>query len=483
MKTKLLFLLLAGIFLSLNSFSQITGKQSVQNPGILNSISGVNGTHERAGNYTGPQTPASINKRLVGISYSIWENDAWEYYDSTYITYSGDRGGTYFGDANYDEYITMTWNQNEFVNSLRILQTFDENTRKVTTNSENWSGVDWVHTSEVKYTYDEQGNTINFWYSLVGNAPLQDVYTYNSSNQVLTELRQYWIDNQWQNDNYYEYSYDAAGNMILRSYYKWNVFANEWEIQGSEELVYDNSGNQIEYTKYNYFDGEKFPSLKELSTYNSNNNTVTSTHLKYTDETWVNDYRTLYTYPNGSPYYDSYTNQDWEDGFWVDNYRVFYTYDTKNEYYSLIASDKWDSISWVHIDKDEYFFNSFGLITKREKFNWENGGFVNDNLVYCYYEDYEDGANAVKENSKQLPLALLANPVSNQLTFIGNMAKPEDIVVKIYNTQGQVVYWLNTHFEAGQLNFSVSVSHLPAGTYIYSLQSKDASVQGKFIKQ
>jgi len=77
-------------------------------------------------------------------------------------------------------------------------------------------------------------------------------YTYDSNRNVLTELRQYFENNNWSGGNLVNYTYDSNGNLIST---------------GTTAYTYDSNGNLLSILNENNF--------KENYTYDANDNMLT----------------------------------------------------------------------------------------------------------------------------------------------------------------------------------------------------------------
>lgn len=74
------------------------------------------------------------------------------------------------------------------------------------------------------------------------------------------------------------------------------------------------------------------------------------------------------------------------------------------------------------------------------------------------------------------------NPTQHQVVLSFTLARPEQVTVALYNTQGQrVALLLADHVPAGTHQFSCRIGHLPAGLYV--LQGRGATGEALFSKR
>jgi hypothetical protein len=130
------------------------------------------------------------------------------------------------------------------------------------------------------------------------------------------------------------YSYNAAGNVILKIYYDWDAAAQAWKE--TERFGYDDNGNEILYIDFyisTYWDEqtqqyiEREVGYKDEYAYDRLNWETLSTSYRWENGQWVGSSKRVYEYTDLA---DSYTRLEksyqWSNGEWQINSVYEYTY-------------------------------------------------------------------------------------------------------------------------------------------------------------
>jgi len=291
--------------------------------------------------------------------------------------------------------------------------------------------------------------------------------------------------NPWINDFRHTYFYDTENRIITEtheSFLQDEVYENKDSITN----IYDTYGNLLESNHYNNYSGETLPDLKVLKTYDENNRETVSLYQDYESGNWVNSSKSEFIYLDGNTedYPDQLLHQNWINNDWENYRRRIYTYTfNPNLTTAEDLGEKWTGTMWEQTDKDIYEFNANGLYSSYEAQNFTDDEWVFRYKYYYYYETYDDGSLSIDDKTKPSAFQLVSNPVTNQLSFIGNLPNQEHIVVFLYNMQGQLVLMQNKHLEIGKNNFTIQVNHLTSGVYLYTIKSKNGIESGKIIKR
>ncbi len=236
-------------------------------------------------------------------------------------------------DGKLLEHFTRNWDNDEqyFYAGNKDVYTYDGNLIS-TKKSYDWNNSDWEDFSIDYYYYDSNGNdTLILQKRYIGTDNLRDNWrtrkTYNSENQLVTELEQmydsYW--DEWINYSKTEYSYQDDGKLKSQYTQRYDTDASDW-YDLSRTTYYYNSDGLLDYKEE--MDLQNINnSLKYEYTYNS--------HL---DET------SFFLY--------SYNSKNWT---------LFYkAYDTYDENYNQTSfySQTLDG-TWKNLLKEEYFWHTF----------------------------------------------------------------------------------------------------------------------------
>lgn len=185
----------------------------------------------------------------------------------------------------------------------------------------------------VKWTwqYDEKGNLLaEKHYEEDGNMDSSKVYTYDNGGRVTEYL--YISDGHWKGNvevdviEHYKYTYDEKGNELSYWYYSWlDDDLSDCDRNYSYEKSYDVNGNVSEYIQYNGNGDEEY---RDQYSYDDDGNVLEHTHY---NEIGV-EYREKYTRDtNGNV--TTYVRYDEKD---EEEYHVVYTYDENGNLIELV---------------------------------------------------------------------------------------------------------------------------------------------------
>ncbi len=487
-------LLLIGLLLCINiSLAQKARRLNVNQ--ILNTFSGLDNHRPMAlksnFNMNKENNSKTLNERLIAESYYT-EVD--KINDSTYYTYSNNRGGNdpYVNDQiayqefnfwpDFDERVEMRVNGDLLVNYEKYIRTYDAHNNLLEENRYGWSGDDWDSNKYSKnYFYNELDNITNLS-ATTSTRDYQINFTYDDSNKLIEEEQH---GSPWLNDYRQTYFYDVDGRIIAKnheSYWQNGVF----EHKDSIAYTYDTYGNLIEFSDYdNLSGGPLAPYIRSFYTYDANNRVTESLYQYYESGNWVDDSKMETTYLDGSieDYPIQFLLQNWVNDQWENYTLLTYSYTFNPNLVNVEAvSSQWNGTDWELKTKEIYAFNSNGHYTSYEDLEFTEGNWIFGYKYYYYYETYDDVSLSINNETKPLTFQLVSNPVTNQLSFTGNIAYQEDIVFFLYNMQGQLILQQKSHLEAGKNTFTIQVNHLTSGMYMFNLQSKNRFFSGKVIK-
>lgn len=432
----------------------------------------------------------SANERLIAeTGYS----DVGVIYDSTYYSYSGNRGGNdpydvdkiayddYIFRPDYDESVRMFNYNGSLVNYNKHIKTYDNHNNLLTNNIYNWSEDHWV--TDI-YSSNYAYNALDYMtslYTITSSEEYQIAFTYDDSNRLIEEKL----------DGTYPYRrtffYDAENHNISIIHER-SLVNGVYKSKDSTSNIYDTNGNNIEIRNFWSYNGSPLvPDFAYFYTYDQYHRETSITRKVYKDGNWVNDSKMerIYLEGNNGDFPIQYLSQDWVDNEWENDWRLTYTYTFNNANFDTVDGIYafWSGTDWDSHSRELYTYNSSGHVISFADFKFRNGEWNLPSMEYYYYEPYDDGALSVEDVSAELSIRLEQNPVTTQILFTGISLNKEDIVLVLYNTQGQLMLRQNTHLEAGKNNFRIPVTHLTSGLYFYNIKSKSGSVSGKVIKK
>ena len=210
------------------------------------------------------------------------------------------------------------------------------------------------------------------------------VFTYDV-NDYLTEAMVYmWDNNMWNNASKTEYTNNANGNPLESLMHMWNPDTNEWMLMFRDTYTYDGNGLNTEvliemwmmtyWMNFGHFD----------YTYDGNGNMieVLDQTWDFMTSAWQNAALTQFTYSNNLLIEDLY--QYWENNAWVNEYNAFYTYNGNNNTEILIKD--WVGGQWVNYSHRDRYFNSNNQPTEEIEKMWVNEEWVNTTQILFSYD-------------------------------------------------------------------------------------------------
>lgn len=317
--------------------------------------------------YAGYNSWDSSNSTWVGDFSAVWE------YNSA---------GQQTSECGYDwDKTTGKW-----VGSFRNEYEYEEKGGKSSRKYYDWESGAWVETLFYTYenTYNSNGLLIESIAKYNGTSQSsKDVYSYDSSSNLIEESDCYWSGSAWVNMNKHEYAYDSNGNQTKYASYYWSDSA--WAGNYKYEYAYDNNGNRTMFAFYNSF-----------------SNSVWIGSYKYDREYNAASQQTKYIYYA----WDSSKNT------WVADSKYEYAYDADGINVSYTYS-RWDTSksAFVIQSTEEYFYDEAG------------------NITYSNYYSFTDGTNKT--------LYSVSTYYYPSTTSINSVTTDDDGTVRIYDLQGR----------------------------------------------
>lgn len=207
------------------------------------------------------------NNRLVKENSLNWNGSNFENsYETSY---------TYNANNKLTQSIEKQWNSANavFVNSYREIITYDGSGKIIENVSQDWNGSQWVDAYKVEITYTGNNFDIVYFYEWNGSQWIRDgrsnatynannklseflnydggnpnyvlsdrdLLTYNTNNQVLTEITETWDNNAWTEDSRNTFEFDGTGNLTVKT--------ENWEAtnQYRYEYTYDTAAQMSSF--------------------------------------------------------------------------------------------------------------------------------------------------------------------------------------------------------------------------------------------
>jgi hypothetical protein len=146
------------------------------------------------------------------------------------------------------------WNGSTWVYTQQIVNTYDDNSNRITSVVQNWVDLDWVNFYQEIYTYDDQ-NLLETYTSQIFEEDVwvnADQYTYSYSSQGfrVSALWEVWQNDQWKNFAKYSYTNNIHGGVQLALMEIWDE--DEWVNSTMLNNTYDNNGNTLVSDLYHW---------------------------------------------------------------------------------------------------------------------------------------------------------------------------------------------------------------------------------------
>jgi hypothetical protein len=173
-----------------------------------------------------------------GVTLSIfynWVDNTWEYDTKMEYTYDD------YGNETLSAYYIWAGTEWMVLFNYKTEYTYDPSGNITIQINYSWDNNDWVPSVKTVYEYDLSGNvTMSADYGWYGSWIGWNKYKYEYSSGNLSYMIEYnWdADNDdWKESYRYEYTYDAAQNIIMTVSYFWEN--NAWEKSDKNETSYD----------------------------------------------------------------------------------------------------------------------------------------------------------------------------------------------------------------------------------------------------
>lgn len=174
-----------------------------------------------------------------------------------------------------------------------------------------------------------------------------------------------------------------AQNKLLSSISQYNSLGT-WENSYANNYEYDTNNNLVGETGLRWANGVWKRSSVETYSYNSNNKVTQDTYEDWNPETNAVDYkgRTNYGYTDNR--ITLIEGQEWKNSNWVNEYKITVTYNSNNLPNELIEFE-WIGSQWVNEERTTYTYNANGKIISSVFEEWLGSQWVNsEKTVYTY---------------------------------------------------------------------------------------------------
>ncbi len=179
---------------------------------------------------------------------------------------------TYDEDGNEIEYIYQEHDGFKFVNELRRTTTYNEDNKPIKQVVNRW-GVQWNKHRETVLSYNGKGQleetVLWFWDGIdfTMRAGSKETFEYDGEGNLIRHMRLYKTDEDWKEANLTEYTLDKDGNTITKTISE--KLGSNWVELSKETFEHDPLGNPTSEVLENMKAGQWEEDSKTEFTYNT----------------------------------------------------------------------------------------------------------------------------------------------------------------------------------------------------------------------
>lgn len=328
------------------------------------------------------------------------------------------------------------------------------------------------------FYFDNNNRLIAVYSEFTGEYMVIDTLRYNDAGQMVRLEGYQWLNNEWKNVYYIDYTYNAAGLIASRTNYNW--LNNEWTLGGVYEYSYNPSnqiiltelflGNQLFQTiDYSYYDNgllktELWSDAGFYSTYPEPSEKYTyyyeGTQLQYVldsivDFGWEYDGREEFEYDNNG----NCTLRQTLDQNGDVTEKSIYEFESRLVDNTLIPSHPELTRPFIYNNVNTYNREHWYALDVEHVLQY----------VCDYIYDYST-INAIPTPT-EASLNCYPNPANNMLNIDGN----DGATVRIYDMAGRLVQ--QSVLDSQRIN----VSNLLQGSYLLQLDGENGTKSCHFV--
>lgn len=391
------------------------------------------------------------------------------YKDGTTVSWIGEEKYEYVYDDSGRKIIEIFFDWDLFTNAWiendKHQMVFDSEGKLVNEYYYTWEDK-WIMYLSKEYSYDANGNVLlctrHDADSETGQMIIKNKmeYTYNSSNDVLTET-EYWCvwDSEFRPTTKYEYTYNNESQVVLKIGYMWDY--DHWRFNSKEEYGY-NGGKNTQEIYYNMNGDDWEAAIKREYVYNSSGNMTQETHYGWDSvlKEWGSSRKYDYTFDEfGNNIAEIYSDRNSSLDDYIPDSKQEIIFDHAYSVDDLLPVDLLEGFNNIPIQVTEYSF--------------KNNVWSLMGIVKLYYSNVEQ--KLAVNNITEASIVVYPNPTSDFLKF--KIRTPNDqFTFQMIDLNGKIVVSRQVND-----NSSISIKNLPKGVYLYKLVLKDKVINGKVV--
>lgn len=481
---------------------------------IANQVFSQNTSHQnKTETVKNNQSTNVLNSRVSNIKTDIW-NTEWNDFDSSFINYTGTRGGDFmFGqEPLFDNMTTMEKVADDWVNSIKKVKSYNENNTISTIvyyewsveqiwinyqrrlfeynddgfitsyTEQNWDNGNWVNVFNELTEYDSNNNETKrdsrFWDSGTWKISYRFVTTYNEDNTIATTTSYTNFPVELTEDSHSTYAY-TSGNLTSVITYNW--VGGMWALNYKSNFQYDANNNMTERLNQRYISGNWVNENRISFTYNTNgtkNNQITQ-NWNSAESEWENVGRNLYQY-NSNKDLTSDIYQNWDTDEWVSSFSYQYSFDSQNRLIDRSLLN-WNGTELAFSQRTVYEYNDFNQHTLVEE-QFHTTEWVSHYRKKYYYESYEDGTVGIGNQLNISNLKNYPNPFKTNTIVEFEITFSEILTFAVFDLSGKKISEHSQYFPAGVNQFMIDLSNNTPGIYLLNISGNGLKHNSKLVK-
>jgi hypothetical protein len=336
-----------------------------------------------------------------------------------------------------------------------------------------WDGnPDWQQHSTQQYLYANGGNKESSVLILSypgGEALYQDLKTYNTSNNIILEVTQFWNSTmtQWETTAQTVYTYNGSGKIEFETDQSYNFVTQMYT--NAFRTKYDYSGdNLIRITYQSWENGAWENDDKFEYAYNTSGLPIEEIESIWNSATmlWEPSERGIATYTNNlltKLEIYKYDNGGWET-------QPFEQYLT--EYTGMLESSftwqSWNGSQWVNEDIETSFYDTNGNRTEYIFSSWSGSDWE---PYYKEESDYSEAAPLSVTSFDSEDFKVYPNPASDVINIASKI--PID-KIELYSILGSKILQSDNYMQ-------INVSHVKSGMYLVKATSGSKTTSKRIV--
>lgn len=299
--------------------------------------------------------------------------------------------------------------------------------------------------------------------------------TFDANDDIVKQVSENWNGSSWDVSTQTIMTYDAAHNRLSSVTQNWNTGTSSWV--NSYRTMYTYTGNQLTTSiDQNWNSGASTwdNSGKYSYTYNLAGKKAEMVRQNWSGGAWVNDTKETYSYNSGNQLTTTLALL-WNSGTstWNNYRRTINTYDANNDPVTM-TQENWNGSSYENYQKTTIVFNQHQR-TMFENQYWNSGGFweyttSSYRATYYYQSFITSGITNVPLEAK---IDVYPVPATDKLNITIANSNGKTYSLMLTDMSGHKVKLQESPAYNNVL--SLPVADLPTGNYILSIQTGNSS--------